>query len=117
MYKLLVSPTITFVARMAVRDGEKDVEFDVRLQAQRLPDGASFQDALKAKPVYTDFLADRQVKLLGWVGTPPPLVDDAGQPAPADAAALQTLLAQPGAAQALVGCYAEAVGLKAKLGN
>lgn len=117
MYKLLISTAVTFVARMSVLDGEKEREFGLRLQAQRLPQGVSFQDALKAKPVYTDFLADRQVKLLGWDGEPPPLVDDAGNQAPPDDAALQALLAQPGAAQALVGCYAEAVGLKAKLGN
>lgn len=119
MYQLVVSEHVTFVARIALLDGEQDADFALRLKAKRLPVGVTLQEALRLKPLWADFLAERGTQLLAWEGegARAPLVDAEGKPAPANAEALAVLLAQPGAAHAVAQCYIDAVSVKAKLGN
>lgn len=119
MYKLAVSPTLTFKVRLAVGDGDQERTYTARVQADRLDDG-NLDKAVKETPVYVDFLAKRNLKLLGWDGEGAaacPLVDDNGQPAPATPDALQALLGFNGAAYTFFLAYAEATSIKAKQGN
>lgn len=115
MYKLVVSNTLTFTLRWTMLDGDVERVFAARAQADR-PPGGDLAAAVKDEPIYAKFLALRNLKLLAWDGDAP-LVDDAGQPAPADAAALDFLLTQQGVAHALFLGYVDAIGAKAKLGN
>lgn len=114
-YRLVVSDQLEFIATIVLQDGAVERSFRMRLSAKRTPGNEA--DALLAKtPLFTDFLATRELALLAWEGDAP-LKDAAGQPAPADAEALQALLLEQGMPNALFAAYMHANGARAKLGN
>lgn len=114
-FRLVVSDTLRFTARFAFNDEGAERVFVAKLQARRTP-GAQFEAALRAQPVFVDFLRACGLTLLGWEGESP-LVDEQGNAAPANADALDALLAEPGMPNVLLAAYVEANGAKAKLGN
>lgn len=115
MYKLVISAKLAFTARFIFMEAGEPRTFAAKMEAQRCA-GAQLEAALQAKPIFADFLAGQGLSLIAWDGECP-LVDEAGQPAPAGPDALAALMQEPGMPNVLFGAYLEANGAKAKLGN
>jgi len=117
-YKLVVSDELEFTARILLNDAGVERQYGCRLQASRLP-GDALDIKLKTPQLLAkDLLSGQALRLVAWEGDISPLQDaETGKPAPADAEALECLMAVPNMPNVLLSAYLEANGAKAKAGN
>lgn len=115
-YKLVVGERIEFDVKFSLNDAGADKRFGIRVSARRQAQGDTerdFTDGVKVK----EFLDERGVAMLAWIGAPA-LLDDAAEPVPAGPEALADLYELVGGMPGLMlTAYLQANNLKSRLGN
>jgi hypothetical protein len=115
-YRIAVGPVVEFTVKFTLRDGPKDKPFGMRLTANRADPEEITQD-FASEITVGNFIKARNVTMQAWVGDSP-LVDEANQPAPANAETLQAAMEiVPAFPRLLLDAYLEANGAKGKQGN
>ncbi|MFN4115218.1 MAG: hypothetical protein ACK4F7_01800 [Inhella sp.] len=115
-YKLVVSDRIEFDVKFTLNDGGEDKPFGMRLSAQRQLREQQQEDMAAGVKV-GDFLKERKVALVAWIGKAP-LADEDGNPVPPSPQALEALYDLVGGMVDLVFAgYLLANGARGKSGN
>lgn len=116
LYKLVVSDRLEFEVKFTLNDAGQDKPFGLRLAARR-QDLSEQEKSLAEQVKVLEFLQDRGLVMLEWIGKPALVADD-GKPVPAGKEALQALFDLVGGMVSLVfAAYLQANGAKGKSGN
>lgn len=116
-YKLIVSDRLDFEVKFSLKDGSADKHFGLLMTGMRCP-REQIEKEHAAGVTIGEFLASREVKLVGWLNGVSPLKDENDEPVAAGAEAYEALCDLVAGIPGLVHLgYLEANGAKGRAGN